>query len=117
MSESPKTLTKPRWKPMDIAYQPVLAAPRVLILETYSRHDGEVRYDTVSERDGVGGSGERSLMASAEEWLEWLTKFQDEMLPPAYRTAQDRVRTPVVEPKSWADFRARYAATGCPWIQ
>jgi hypothetical protein len=101
---------------MDVVYHGVLAAPRILILEVYTR--GEyIRYEYVSERDGVGSIDERSVMATADEWLEWLTKFQDEMLGRDYRAAQERVRTPLVEPKSWAGFRERYAATGCPWIQ
>lgn len=110
------TETSPRYKPMDVAFQPVIAAPRVLILTVWQRKDGTASYETVSERDGVGGNSDDHLMATAEEWLEWLTKFQDEMLPPVYRAAQERVRTPLVEPKSWAGFRERFAATGIPWL-
>lgn len=101
---------------MDVVYGPYIHAPRRLILEVYHRADGTVRYETVSEREGCGGESEDSLWATADEWLEWFTKFQDEMTGLAYREAQDRVRRPLVEPKSWADFRKRYAETGCPWL-
>lgn len=101
---------------MDVVYQDVIAAPRILILDVHQSGD-YICYEYVSERDGVGSRRECSVMATAEEWLEWLTKFQDEMLGRDYRAAQDRVRTPLVEPKSWAGFRERFAATGCPWIQ
>jgi hypothetical protein len=116
MSTTPDTVTKARWKPMDVAYHGVIAAPRILIIEVHTRGD-RVSYEYVSERDGVGADDERSIMATADEWLEWLTRFQDEMLGRDYREAQERVRNPLVEPKSWAGFRERYAATGCPWIQ
>ena len=101
---------------MDVVYGPYIQAPRRLILDVYHRQDGTVHYEPVSEGEGCGGEAEEWLWATKEEWLEWLTKFQDEMTGLAYREAQDRVRKPLVEPKSWAGFRERYKTTGCPWL-
>lgn len=99
---------------MDVAFGDNLRCPRRLILEVNTKYPNQC-YTTCSERDGVGNHSDYSLR-TLEEWLEWVEKFRDEQTGKEMREVIEAAKTPFVEPKSWTDFRARYAETGDPWM-
>jgi hypothetical protein len=104
-----------RWKPMDVAYGDNIRRPRRLVLECNPKYPSHC-YTTVSETDGVGSHSDYSLM-TLEEWLNWIEKFRDDLTGREIREAIEAARAEFVEPKSWGEFRNRFAETGDPWLK
>lgn len=103
-----------KWKSMDVVFRDTLYAPRCLILGVHTSADGWVLYEGVSENDGMPSIPEDCAMTKLE-WLKWLDHLSDDLTGREMREARERAEAPLVEPESWAGFRARYAETGDPW--
>ncbi len=99
---------------MSVAYDRTIERPRRLILAVNMEHESS-RYTVCTEDGyGIGYVSERSLR-SLPEWLQWADLFVDELTGRELREAKSHAAAPFVEPKQWAEFRARYAETGNPW--
>lgn len=100
---------------MDVAFADNRRNPRRLVLEVNREYPNHC-YTTCSESDGVGSHSDYSLR-TLEEWLIWLDRFSDELTGRELRECKAAARAPFTEPKSWTDFRKRYADTGDPWMK
>lgn len=104
-----------RWKPMDVAYGDTIHKPRRLVIEALPEYLN-YPYTTCSEMDGIGSHSDYSLRTK-EEWLAWVDRFSDDLTGKELREAKEAVLADFVEPRSWSEFRKRYAATGDPWLR
>ncbi len=101
---------------MDVAFGDNLHRPRRLILEVDARHP-RFCYTTCSECGyGIGNYGDHSLR-TLEEWLVWIDRFEDDLTGRELRECKEAARAQFTEPKSWQEFRKRFAETGDPWLK
>ena len=99
---------------MNVVFADNIRCPRRLILEADPKYECAA-YAVCSESDGVGYHSRQSLM-TLDEWLAWIERFREDLPGREIREAIEAATGPFVEPDSWAGFRARYAATGDPWL-
>ena len=104
-----------RFKPMDVVFDCNARNPHRLVLEVNEKYHPNYCYQ-VAGKDWHGSAGVHDLM-TREEWLQWIERFSDELTGRELRECKQAVLEPLVEPKLWAEFRARFAETGSPWIE
>lgn len=106
-----------KYRVMDVVYLDILRGPRGLVVEVCGSDVSRNRmYTVISEGDGYHSVGEDSLM-TLEEWEKFFSWAADELTGREFREIMEAARGPLVEPESWAGFRARYAETGDPWLR